>query len=60
MDAKLVNTIHDEQQYEVRREDADELIEIADSTMLKTGEFFDMRLPLNADATAGLTWAETH
>ena len=60
LDAKLVNTIHDEQQYEVRREDADELIEIADSTMLKTGEFFDMRLPLNADATAGLTWAETH
>ena len=60
LDAHLVNTIHDEQQYEVRKEHAEELMEIADTTMLDTGEFFDMRLPLNADATMGTTWAETH
>ena len=60
LDAHLVNTIHDEQQYEVRREHAEELMEIADTTMIKTGEFFDMRIPLNADATMGETWAETH
>ena len=60
LDAHLVNTIHDEQQYEVRKEHAEELMKIADTTMLKTGEFFDMRLPLNADATMGTTWAETH
>jgi DNA polymerase-1 len=60
LDAHLVNTIHDEQQYEVRKEHAEELMEIADTTMLETGEFFDMRLPLNADATMGTTWAETH
>ena len=60
LDAYLVNTIHDEQQYEVRKEHAEELMEIADTTMLETGEFFDMRLPLNADATMGTTWAETH
>ena len=60
LDAHLVNTIHDEQQYEVRKEHAEELMEIADTTMLDTGRFFDMRLPLNADATMGMTWAETH
>jgi len=60
LDAHLVNTIHDEQQYEVRKEHSEELMEIADTTMLETGEFFDMRLPLNADATMGTTWAETH
>jgi len=35
-------------------------MEIADTTMLETGRFFDMRLPLNADAKMGTTWAETH
>jgi DNA polymerase-1 len=60
LDAHLVNTIHDEQQYEVRKEHAEELMEIADTTMLDTGRFFGMRLPLNADATMGMTWAETH
>jgi len=60
LDAHLVNTIHDEQQYEVRKEHSEELMEIADTTMLETGEFFGMRLPLNADATMGMTWAETH
>jgi len=60
LDAHLVNTIHDEQQYEVRKEHAEELMEIADLTMQKTGRFFNMRLPLNADAKAGETWAETH
>ena len=60
LDAHLVNTIHDEQQYEVSKEHSEELMEIADTTMLKTGEFFNMRLPLNADATMGTTWAETH
>ena len=60
LDAHLVNTIHDEQQYEVRKEHAEELMKIADTTMLDTGKFFDMRLPLNADATMGTTWAETH
>jgi hypothetical protein len=35
-------------------------MEIADTTMLETGKFFGMRLPLNADATMGMTWAETH
>tara|TARA_R110000765_G_scaffold98296_1_gene184825 strand:+ start:7 stop:1065 length:1059 start_codon:yes stop_codon:yes gene_type:complete len=60
LDAHLVNTIHDEQQYEVSKEHAEELMEIADTTMLETGRFFDMRLPLNADAKMGTTWAETH
>jgi DNA polymerase I-like protein with 3'-5' exonuclease and polymerase domains len=60
LDAILVNTIHDEQQYEASRMDADELCVIADETMQETGRFFDMNLVLNADSKIGNTWAETH
>ena len=60
LDAKLVNTIHDEQQYEVHKKDAEELCTVADQTMQQTGKFFKTRVILNADAKVGATWAETH
>jgi DNA polymerase I-like protein with 3'-5' exonuclease and polymerase domains len=55
-----VNTIHDEQQYEVHKDHAEELVDIADSCMLKVSDYFDMQIPLNADAKIGGTWQETH
>jgi len=58
--AYLVNTIHDEQQYEVHKDHAEELVDIADSCMLKVSDYFDMQIPLNADAKIGGTWQETH
>ena len=60
LDAHLVNTIHDEQQYEVHKKDAEELCTVADQTMQQTGKFFKTRVILNADAKVGATWAETH
>jgi len=60
LDAILVNTIHDEQQYEVTRQDAEEVCVIADETMQAVGKFFSMRVPLNADSKIGNTWADTH
>lgn len=48
--AYLVNTIHDEQQYEVHVDDSEELISIADACMQKVSSYFKMNLPLNADA----------
>ena len=60
LDASLVNTIHDEQQYECSNKDAEELCFIADYTIQKVGEYYNMTLPLNADAKIGRTWAETH
>ena len=60
LNAHLVNTIHDEQQYEVHRDDAEELVDIADSCMLQVSTYFNMQIPLNADAKIGYTWQETH
>jgi len=60
LDAHLVNTIHDEQQYECHKKDVDKLCEIADTTMQEVGVRFNMNIVLNADAKVGTTWAETH
>tara|TARA_R110002167_G_scaffold95269_1_gene253816 strand:- start:7009 stop:8724 length:1716 start_codon:yes stop_codon:yes gene_type:complete len=58
--AYLVNTIHDEMQFEVHRDDVDEIIFASDLTMQKAGRILRVRLPLNADAKVGTNWAETH
>ena len=58
--AYLVNTIHDEQQYEVHVDDAEELVSITDPCMTRVSDFFQMNIPLNADAKIGRTWQETH
>jgi len=60
LDAHLVNTIHDEQQYEVRKDHAEELVSLADPCISKVSDFFNMHIQLNADAKVGLSWAETH
>ena len=60
LNAHLVNTIHDELQYEVDKDHATHIIELADSTMQDVGKFFNMRVRLNAEARQGNNWAETH
>ena len=58
--AYLVNTIHDEMQFEVHQDDVDKIIEGSDLTMLEAGRILKVRLPLNADSKVGTNWAETH
>ena len=58
--AKLVNTIHDELQYEVERKDAQNVVELADKTIQDVGKLFNLRVTLNADAKIGNNWSETH
>ena len=58
--AYLVNTIHDEQQYEVHKDDAEELVSLADPCIVRVSPYFSMKVPLNADAKIGVTWAQTH
>ena len=60
LDAHLVNTIHDELQYEVHVKDVDKMIKAADKMMQEAGKILNVRLTLNADAKVGKTWAETH
>ena len=58
--AHLVNTIHDEMQFEVHVDDVDKIMYAADLTMQEAGRILRVRLPLNADAKSGSNWAETH
>tara|TARA_R110001592_G_scaffold298424_1_gene569226 strand:- start:123 stop:836 length:714 start_codon:yes stop_codon:yes gene_type:complete len=60
LDARLVNTIHDELQYEVHNRDVDEVVLGADKMMQEAGRLLGVRLELNADAKVGRTWASTH
>ena len=60
LDAKLVNTIHDELQYEVHNRDVEQMVLGADKMMQEAGKLLGVRLELNADAKVGLTWADTH
>ena len=60
LDAHLVNTIHDELQYEVHNSDVESMISGADKMMQEAGKLLGVRLELNADAKVGKTWASTH
>ena len=60
LNAKLVNTIHDELQYEVHNDDVEQMIIGADKMMQEAGKLLGVRLQLNADAKVGTTWADTH
>ena len=60
LDARLVNTIHDELQYEVHTKDVQSVLEGSDEMMQEAGKLLGVRLTLNADAKEGITWAETH
>jgi len=58
--AHLVNTVHDEQQYEVATKHVQDVVELADKTIQDVGKFFNLRVLLNADAKIGNNWSETH
>ena len=52
--------VHDELQYESEPEHVDDLKSILVLSALETGEHYNMRLPVEAEAKDGLTWADTH
>jgi DNA polymerase-1 len=58
--SRLVNTIHDELQYEVHNDDVQAMVKGSDETIRQAGQLLGVRLPLNADAKVGRTWADTH
>ena len=58
--AKLVNTIHDELQFEVHRQDADRVAELAQSSIREAGHLLKLRVQMDAKAKIGFSWADTH
>lgn len=60
LDSLKVGDIHDEWQYDVSEEDADEHTSLSIECIVRSGVLLKMNVPLDADAKKGRTWAETH
>lgn len=60
LDVKKVIDMHDEAQAEVLPEHAELYAKLAVQSIIKAGEFFNLRCPLDAEAKIGRNWAETH
>ena len=52
--------IHDELQFESQSEHVDDLKSLLVLSAAEAGEYYNMRIPVEAEAKDGLTWADTH
>lgn len=59
-DFAKVSDIHDEAEYEVRPEIAEHIGEMAIQSIKQTGEYFNLRCPLDGEYKIGETWADVH
>ncbi len=60
IDAKPVANIHDEIQFEVRKENAEKLGEITKTCMKRVEKILGLDCPLDSEYKIGTTWAMTH
>lgn len=58
--AYKVIDMHDEAQWEVYYKDVDRYMELAELSVVKAGEHFNLNIPLAAKAVKGKDWSETH
>jgi len=60
LDATLLASVHDEYQWEVLKEDADEFGDLCSEAIKLAQVSLNVRCPLDADYKIGLNWAECH
>jgi len=60
IDYKFVANIHDEWQIEVKESQADFVGRLAVESIIKAGEHFNLRCPLDGEYKTGVNWSETH
>jgi len=60
IDYKFVANIHDEWQIEVKESQADFAGRLAVDSIIKAGEHFKLRCPLDGEYKTGVNWSETH
>ena len=60
LDFRKVIDMHDEGQAEVAKKDSARYAELCEESLVKTGTYYNMRVPLAAEAKIGRNWAETH
>lgn len=59
-DFAKVCDVHDEAEYEVRPEIAEHIGKMAIESIKQTGEYFNLRCPLDGEYKIGETWADVH
>jgi DNA polymerase-1 len=59
-DVHQVVWVHDEIQIECPEKDADTIGKLAVESIQRTGELFNLRLPLTGEYKIGNNWSETH
>ena len=52
--------VHDEQVLGAPTEQAKDIAEVCKLSALQAGEYYNIRLPIEADAQVGDNWAEVH
>jgi DNA polymerase I-like protein with 3'-5' exonuclease and polymerase domains len=60
LDARPVANIHDEIQFEVRDDQAEELGKITQESMKQTEKELKLICPLDSSYQVGVTWSDTH
>ena len=60
LDANLVASIHDEYQFDVKREHAERFGEVTQKAMKQTETILKVRCPLDSEYKIGRNWSETH
>ena len=60
LDARFVGNIHDEWQIEVREDLSDFVGELAVNCIIKAGEHYNLRCPMDGEYKVGRNWRETH
>lgn len=59
-DYGVVNWNHDEYTVECRKEIAEEVAKLAESCIVRAGEFYKINCPHKGEASIGLNWYEIH
>ena len=52
--------VHDELQFECTPEHVDDLKSLLVLSACEAGEYYKLRIPIAAEASSGLNWADTH
>jgi DNA polymerase I-like protein with 3'-5' exonuclease and polymerase domains len=60
LDSLKVGDIHDEWQYDVAKEDAEEHARLAVQALVEAGQELNLNIPMDGKSIIGNNWAETH
>ena len=59
-DTNQLAFVHDELQYETKKENVDDLKHTLEDSARQAGEYYKLRTPIAAESKSGRTWAEVH